>query len=47
MWTRLDQVEPGNKNAFKHGFTSAEAEAERRRLRALIRAWRKAAAEMG
>jgi glucans biosynthesis protein len=39
-------AQPGNKNAFKHGLYSAAAEAERRRLRALMKAWRKAAAEM-
>ncbi len=40
-------AQPGNKNAFKHGFYSAQTEAERRRLRALMKAWRKAAVEMG
>ena len=35
--------EAGNTNALKHGFYSAAAESERRRFRALIRAWRKAA----
>jgi glucans biosynthesis protein len=30
--------QPGNRNARKHGFYGAEAEAERSRLRALIRA---------
>jgi glucans biosynthesis protein len=34
-------AQPGNTNALKHGFYAAAAEAERRRLRALIRAWRK------
>ena len=37
-------AQPGNANALKHGFYSAAAEAERRRIRALIRAWRKGAA---
>ena len=36
----------GNKNAQKHGFYTAGAEAERRRLRALMRLWEKSLAEI-
>ena len=36
-------AQPGNANALKHGFYSAADEAERQRIRALIRAWRRAA----
>ncbi len=39
-------VPPGNKNAQKHGFYTVAAEAERRRLRALIRLWEKSLAEI-
>ncbi len=35
--------QPGNANTLEHGFYSAAAEAERRRIRALIRGWRKGA----
>jgi hypothetical protein len=38
---------PGNKNALKHGFYSAAAEARRRRLRARIRAWGRGGEGMG
>ena len=31
---------PGNRNAFKHGYYTAEAIAERRRVRELLRALR-------
>lgn len=40
-------AQPGNTNALKHGFYSAAAEADRRRIRALIRAWRKGVAGLG
>ncbi len=37
-------AQPGNANARRHGFYGAAAKAERRRLRALLRVWGKAAA---
>lgn len=37
----------GNRNALTHGLTTAEAKAERRWIRALIRASRKVLREMG
>ena len=40
-------AQPGNRNALKHGFYSAAAEADRRRIRALIRVWRKGVAGLG
>ncbi len=39
-------AQPGNRNALKHGFYTAGAEAERRRLRALIKLWEKTLAEV-
>jgi glucans biosynthesis protein len=38
---------PGNRNARKHGFYAAAAEAERRELRARIEAWAKQVRERG
>ena len=37
---------PGNRNAFKHGLTTAAAKTERRRLRELMRASRRVMREM-
>jgi len=39
--------QPGNTNALKHGFYSAAAEADRRRIRLAIRAWRKGGEGVG
>jgi glucans biosynthesis protein len=38
---------PGNANARKHGYYSAAAKAERRALRARMRAWARQVREVG
>jgi hypothetical protein len=40
-------AQPGNRNARKHGFYGAEAEAERRRLRELLKLCEKTLEMMG